>query len=39
MSDDQEGDDLVRKLEELAKKKEAEPAPELTTMLSSASLV
>jgi hypothetical protein len=30
MSDDQEGDDLVRKLEELAKKKAAEPPPELT---------
>jgi putative DNA primase/helicase len=30
MSDDKEGDELVKKLEELAKKKEAEPPPELT---------
>ena len=30
MSDDREGDDLVQKLAELAKKKESEPPPELT---------
>jgi len=30
MSDGKEGDDLVQKLEELAKKKESEPPPELT---------
>jgi Protein of unknown function (DUF3631) len=30
VSDDREGDDLVRKLAELAKKKESEPPPELT---------
>ena len=30
MSDDKDGDDLVQKLEELAKKKESEPPPELT---------
>src|SRR5215472_3982083 len=30
MSDDKEGDDLVQKLEELAKKKESEPPRELT---------
>ena len=30
MNDDREGDDLVRTLAELAKKKESEPPPELT---------
>src|SRR6516164_6533339 len=30
MNDEKEGDDLVQKLEELAKKKESEPPPELT---------
>ena len=31
MSDEKEGDELVRKLAELAKKKESEPPPELTS--------
>ena len=31
MSDEREGDELVRKLAELAKKKESEPPPELTS--------
>src|SRR5262249_19257065 len=31
MSDDKEGDELVRKLAELEKKKETEPPPELTS--------
>ena len=31
MNDDKQGDELVTKLEELAKKKEAEPPPELTS--------
>jgi Protein of unknown function (DUF3631) len=31
MNDDKQGDELVKKLEELAKKKEAEPPPELTS--------
>jgi hypothetical protein len=30
VSDEKEGDELVRKLEQLAKKKESEPPPELT---------
>ena len=31
MNDNKQGDELVKKLEELAKKKEAEPPPELTS--------